>query len=116
MNELIISWKSLFRILLVLTSIFLLWNLSDILMTVLLSLMLAAALYPFVESLNKKLPYTMSAIIVTFVVFLPFVFTFFILLTTFFAQLPSLLVTLTNVIRDSTFTQDLFRQIDFTQY
>jgi predicted PurR-regulated permease PerM len=58
----------------------------------------------------------MSAIIVTVVVFLPFVFTFFILLTTFFAQLPSLLVTLTNVIRDSTFTPDLFKQIDFTQY
>ena len=83
---------------------------------VLLSVMLAAALYPFVASLNKKLPYTMSAIIVTIVVFLPFVFTFFILLTTFFAQLPSLLATLTNVIRDSTFTPDLFRQIDFTQY
>jgi len=116
MNDLTISWKSIFRILLVLVSIFLVWHLSDILMMVLLSVMLAAALYPFVASLNKKLPYTMSAIIVTIVVFLPFVFTFFILLTTFFAQLPSLLATLTNVIRDSTFTPDLFRQIDFTQY
>ena len=116
MNDFTISWKSIFRILLVLVSIFLVWHLSDILMMVLLSVMLAAALYPFVASLNKKLPYTMSAIIVTIVVFLPFVFTFFILLTTFFAQLPSLLATLTNVIRDSTFTPDLFRQIDFTQY
>jgi len=116
MNDFTISWKSIFRILLVLVSIFLVWHLSDILMMVLLSVMLAAALYPFVASLNKKLPYTMSAIIVTIVVFLPFVFTFFILLTTFFAQLPSLLATLTAVIRDSTFTPDLFRQIDFTQY
>lgn len=111
-----ISWRSIFRVLLVLASLFLIWKLQSVLMMVLLSLMLAAALYPLVGYLNRKLPLTLSAVLVTLLVLLPFVFTFFLLISTFVEQLPSLLATINSIIKTSPVAPDVVKQIDFTQY
>ncbi len=111
-----VSWRSIFRILLVLGILFLIWELQSVLMMVLLSLMLAAALYPLVGYLNKKLPLTLSAVLVTILVLLPFVFTFFLLISTFVEQLPALLATINTVIKTSPVAPDVIKQIDFTQY
>jgi putative heme transporter len=111
-----LSWRSIFRILIVLFILFLVWKLSSVLIVLLLSIMLAAALYPVVLYVSKKLPLALSAVLVTLLILLPFFFTFFILLTTFIDQLPSLLVTLNNIIQNSSFAPDLFKQVDFTQY
>lgn len=111
-----ISWRSIFRILIVFLILFLIWKLSSVLIVLLLSIMLAAALYPVVLFVNKKLPLALSAVLVTLLILLPFFFTFFMLLTTFIEQLPSLLSTLNNVIRNSPVAPELFKQVDFTQY
>lgn len=116
MGEHTISWRSIFRILLVLVAIFLTWKLQSVLMMVLLSLMLAAALYPLVGFLNRKLPLTLSAVLVTLLVLLPFVFTFFLLISTFVEQLPSLLATINAIIKTSPVAPEVVKQIDFTQY
>jgi putative heme transporter len=116
MGEFTISWRSIFRILLVLASLFLIWKLQTVLMMVLLSLMLAAALYPLVVYINRKLPLTLSAVLVTLLVLLPFVFTFFLLISTFVEQLPALLGTINAIIKTSPVAPEVIKQIDFTQY
>ena len=111
-----ISWTSLFRIVILAFSLYLIWQLTSVIMIVLLSLMLSAALYPAVKFLNKKLPLALSSVIIIMILFLPIIIIIVQIIPNLIIQLPYLLQTINNIVSSSPLTPESVKNIDWVQY
>lgn len=111
-----LSWKALLRVAIVISAAYLLWQLKGIFIIIVLSLMLASAIYPMVRFLNKKLPLSFASIISIFVIFIPLVLITLLLISTFIHELPGLLSTLNKVIKTSTFGSGFFGALNLNDY
>ncbi|MBI1863017.1 AI-2E family transporter [Candidatus Microgenomates bacterium] len=111
-----LSWQALFRILILLMGIYFVWKTGSILVLILVSAMLAAALNPLVRRLNKRLPLFVSTFIVVFLLFIPFVILGAIVIPSFIREFPGVVHTVNRIVRSSSILPDSLRNIDLTQY
>lgn len=111
-----LSWFAIFRVVTVGLALFVIWKILGVIIIVLLSMMLAAALYPIVKSLGKKLPFTIAATIVILLLFLPIILVFITILPNFINQLPSLIKTLDAIVKSSSLVPNILKTVDINPY
>lgn len=115
-NEITISWTTIFRLVVTGVVIYLTWYLFSILLLILMSLMLAAALYPIVLRLKKRLTLTLASILVVFMLVLPIGILIFSIIPSLIQQFPDIVSTLDNIASKSALLPPQVKTIDFTQY
>lgn len=115
-NEVNISWESILKIVVVVVSIYIIWQLQGIILTLLLSMMLSAALYPLAKYLNRKFSMAFSSVLVIILLFIPMIAIFSFIIPTFVQEFPKIVSILNSIIHSSTILPAELRKIDFTQY
>ncbi len=111
-----LSWRALGRVVAVGLIVFLSWKAIWIFVDILIALMLATALYPIVEKVNKKLPLLLSIVTVIVGILLPFAILGFFIIPALTKQLPDLLNAFYGVISHATFLPDSIRNFDLIEY
>ena len=111
-----LSWRSIFRVILAACVIYLVINLFKIILLILISMMLASALYPLVVQLRKFLPLTVAAILAIVILFLPVVFLALTIIPTLVSQFPEILKALNSAVDNSTLLPPALRNVDFSSY
>lgn len=111
-----LSWASLFRVVTVALLVYLIWRLSGIIIISILSLVLAATLYPIVKFLNRKLSLTFSSIITIILIFLPLITIITFLTKGFVTQLPGIVSNFGSTIQSSNNIPQFIKELDFTKY
>lgn len=110
-----LSWEALLRVIVVIFSAFLLWRLQDVVIIILMSLILASAVQPLVKKLSQKLPLTLSASLIIFMLFLPLAIVLIGLVPGFYKEVPNILRTIDTTLQ-SPYFPDAVRTIDLEQY
>jgi predicted PurR-regulated permease PerM len=114
--EVSISPKTIKTILLIALGIFFVWKLSDIFILMITAIMVASALDPAVQWLNKKLSLTLSAAIVVIALILPLVYVVGAVIPDFISQFPAISLRITSTLSHLDFLPPFLRQLDFSQY
>lgn len=115
-DESLLGWAAIFRIITACLIIYLVWRLFDIILLIVVSMMLAAAFYPIVQKLQKKVSTTIATLLAFSLLLIPLVFLAISILPNLISQFPDILKTLDNVLNGSTILPPAIRSIDFTQY
>lgn len=89
---------------------------TSILLIILISLMLATALYPLVKRLNRKLPLVLSALLVVLLLVLPFFIIAATVLPSLASDFPHIVKQLNNLLNNALFLPEPLKNIDFNQY
>lgn len=110
------SWQAIGRIVATLLIAVFVWKTFSILVLILVSAMLAAALYPLVTWLHKKLPLVVATFLVVLLLLVPFIILGATVIPTFVREFPDLVVTLNRIINNSPIIPPSVRSIDITQY
>lgn len=110
------SFSAIIRIIVSILAVYLIWKGSQILLVILIAIMLATALYPIVKVVNKKLPLSISALLVVLLLVLPFFIVGATALPGLVAEFPELLKKVNALLNDSLFLPESLRNIDFNQY
>jgi predicted PurR-regulated permease PerM len=111
------SWNAIFRLVLTGVTIYVFFVLQSTILLIFVSGMLAAALYPFVKFLHKRMvPLSLSAVLVMLLILMPLVLIFVLVLPPLYRQYPSIVDSLSNVINHSDKLPVSLRDIDFDQY
>jgi predicted PurR-regulated permease PerM len=110
-----LSWKALLRVVVVALSLYLIWNLYNVVIIILLSLVLASALNPIVKVLDKKLPISLSAVLVILILLLPIFIVIIGLVPGLTTQIPNLIKTLNIALKNSILPESI-KNIDLMQY
>ncbi len=111
-----LSWQALGRVVTTGLIILFVWKTFNILILILVSIMLAAALNPLVMKLNRKFPLIISTLLVVFILLVPFITLGVIAIPTFIREFPALLKTLSGIVNNSPLIPSSIRDIDFAQY
>jgi predicted PurR-regulated permease PerM len=111
-----ISWRAIGRIITALAVVFFIIKTLGILILILVSAMMATALYPLVQQLHRKLPLVVSIIIVLLLLLIPFIILGISLVPVFTTEFPNLLKTLDTILNKSAFIPPQVRNFDFTDY
>jgi predicted PurR-regulated permease PerM len=114
--EVSLSPKTIRTILLIAVGIFFVWKLSSIFILLVTAIMVASALDPAVTWLNKKLPLTLSAIIVVVGLILPLVYVVGAVIPDFISQFPAISERITRALSEANFLPSFLRQLDLSQY
>lgn len=114
--EVSISSETISRILIIAAGILLVWKLSDIFILLITAIMIASALNPAVEWLNKKLSLTLSAVLVVIGLILPLVYVVGAVIPNFVSQFPEISQRVTGTLSNVDFLPSFLRNLDFTQY
>lgn len=85
-------------------------------MIVVVSAMLAAALYPIVQRLHKKLPLTLSAVLVVLTLLLPLILIGAAVFPGLVRQFPDIINSLNEFINHTPWITKYFKNIDLNQY
>ncbi|HUQ85875.1 MAG TPA: AI-2E family transporter [Candidatus Limnocylindrales bacterium] len=110
------SFGAIIRIVVSLVAVYLIWKASGILLVILISIMLATALFPVVKKVNQKLPLGISALLVVLLLVLPFFLIGATALPSLISEFPDLLKKVNSLLNDSLFLPESLRNIDFNQY
>lgn len=110
-----LSWKALLRVVVIVLSLYLIWNLYNVVIILLLSLVLATAMNPLVKKLDQKLPLSLSAVLVILLLLLPFVVVVAGLIPGFANEIPNLIKTLNNALKNYV-SPELIKSINLNQY
>lgn len=110
------SFGAIARIILSVLTVYLVWKASGVLIIILISIMLAAALHPVVFRLSKHIPFGISAFLAVIFLLLPFIVIGVTVLPNFVVQFPSVLDKVSALVNHSTFLPETFRNIDLNQY
>ena len=110
------SWEALLRIVVVCLLIIFVWKTFNILILVLVSAMIAAALHPLVTKLSRRLPFTVATLLVILLLFVPFIFIGATVIPRLVQEFPSLIKMLDTILTGSSFLPRSLRSIDFSQY
>ncbi len=112
-----LSWKALARIVIIVGTIWLCWYLFDTILLILVSIMLASALFPLVYKLIKRgVPIVLAAILVVFVLFIPIIIIIVTIIPGLIQQFPEVIQQVNAVLNKSTLLPPELRNIDFSQY
>lgn len=111
-----LSWPAIGRVVTTILIAIFVWKTFSILVLILVSAMLASALYPLVTRLNRKLPLVFSTLLVVLLLLVPFIILGATVIPSFVREFPDLLKTLDNIINNSPFIPPAVRNIDFAQY
>jgi predicted PurR-regulated permease PerM len=111
-----LSWQAIGRIVLTILIILMVWKIFDMLIVILVSAMLATALYPIVKKLQKRMPLSLATLLVVLLLLVPFVIMGATLIPSFATEFPKVLETLNKTINQSTILPSQLREIDLTQY
>ncbi len=115
-KEINISWISILRIVVVGVGIYLVWQLQGIFLTILLSLMISSALYPLLETLNRKFSLALSSIFIIALLFIPLIAILTFIIPSFFTEVPKLIGTINEIIKSSKLLPPELKTINLTQY
>lgn len=96
--------------------ILLVWKTFHVLILILVSMMLATALYPIVTRLHTKLPLILSTFLAVLLLLVPFIIIGATVIPSFVREFPDLLQTLDRIINTSPIIPASIRTVDFTQY
>lgn len=110
------SWPAIGRLIATGLILLIVWKIFNIIVLVLIAAMLAAALYPFVKKLNTKLPLSISALMVIFLLLVPFIILAITVIPGVIRQFPALLKTLTGIVHNLPVVPSSVRNVDLTQY
>ncbi len=112
-----LSWKALMRIVIIVAAIWLSWFLFDTILLILVSIMLASALFPIVYRLMRKgVPITLASILVVFVLFIPIIIIIVTVVPGLIQQFPEIVQQVNIVLNKSALLPPELRNIDFSQY
>lgn len=112
-----LSWNALFRVVIVILICVLTYRLMSTLLLILVSLMLATALYPSVMWLHKRMvPLSLAAVLVVLLILLPIVLLCYLIIPPLYSQYPSLVDTLSHVIKESSNLPAAVKEIDINEY
>lgn len=114
--EVSISPRTIRNIILIAVAILLIWKLSSIFILLITAIMVASALNPAVEWLNKKLSITLSAALVVIGLILPLIYVLGAVIPDFISQFPVITTRVTTAISNADFLPSYLRQIDLNQY
>ena len=114
--EISLSSETIKTILLIALVLFVIWKLSDIVILLITAVMIASALSPAVKWLHKKLPLTVSAIMVIVGLILPLAYVLGAVMPNFISQFPDLVARVKAAVSGAAFLPPVIRQLDFSQY
>ncbi len=111
-----LSWQAIGRVIATCLIILFVWKTFSILILILVSAMLAAALYPLVMKLNMKLPLIISTLLVVLLLLVPFIILGATVIPGFVQEFPELLKTLDTIVNKSPIIPPAVKNIDIAQY
>jgi len=111
-----LSWQAIGRVFGAILIVVFVWKTFNILVLILISAMLATALYPLVLRFNRKLPLVLSTLLVVLLLLVPFIILGATVIPGFVRELPELLKSLDDIINKSPVIPPSVRSIDFTKY
>lgn len=115
--EVSLSSKTIYTLLFIAIGIFLVWQLSDIIILTITAMMCAAALAPAVDWLHsKKIPVVAAALMVVIVLVLPIIYILVSVLPTFVTQFPTIMDTISKSLNSYNFLPAEIRNLDLAQY
>ncbi len=110
------SWEALGRIVIMGLVVLVAWRLGDIFMDILIAIVLAAALYPIVQMLHRKLPLMLSVLIVLFSLIILLAACAYFAVPIFVRELPNFLVTINTTIAHLPFAPHSWQTFDIVKY
>ncbi|MEI8130076.1 MAG: AI-2E family transporter [bacterium] len=111
-----LSWQALGRVTVLALGIFLAWQAIDVLVAIVISLILATAVYPYVKRLHKKIPLLPATIVVFTALLIPFVLFGVFVVPNIVSEIPSLIATLHQVLSHAMFLPPELRSFDAAAY
>ena len=114
--EYTISWKSIWRLVIALGAIYLVWQLSELILIIMTSIMLAAAFYPVVKMLERRMSATLASILVFSLLLLPIILILFTFIPNLIEQFPDILRTVNIILDKSSIVPPSLKNIDLSQY
>ena len=111
-----LSWQALGRVVLLGLGLLLAWKAVTVLVGILIALILATAVYPFVKRLRRKMPLLPAAMIVFGLILVPFVLFGIFVVPNILSQIPSLVDAFHQILSHATFLPVELRSFDATAY
>jgi predicted PurR-regulated permease PerM len=112
-----LSWVALFRVATTAGIIWLCWYLFDTILLIIVSLMLAAALFPIVYKLmQRKIPITLASVLVVLVLFIPIILIIVTIVPGLIQQFPEIVTQLNLVVNKAAILPPEVRNSNFSQY
>ena len=111
------SWQALFRIVAVALLVFLVWKALGVFVVILISLVIAASLYPIAKKMNqKKIPMIISTCLVIILLLIPIALLITVTSLTFGKQFPEVLGVLAPALAKFHITTDFLKSANITTY
>lgn len=117
-QEHLLSFEALTRIVIVGIIVILGWKALSILPIILIALVLTAAFYPVIKTVQKKIkiPFILSIFLILIIPIIPFVVLGFIYIPKIINEVPFLLNSINNIISHSSFISSLLKDFNFISY
>jgi len=110
------SWEALRRIVIVGLVILIAWRLGEIFADIVIAMVFAAALYPIVQKLHKKLPFMLSILIVLFSFIIPLAVLAYFAIPAFVHGFPDFLTSINSTISHLSFAPASWKDFNLIQY
>ena len=110
------SWEALQRIVIAGLVVLLAWRLGDVFLDILIAMVLAAALYPLVKALSRKLPFILSIILVILALVIPIAVFAYFFIPSFVREFPGFITSLDKTISQLPFAPVSWRNFNIVQY
>ncbi len=111
-----LSWNALGRVVVVALGLYLAWRAVGVLVALLMSIILATALFPFVRTLRKHMSLLVADIIVFGIVLVPLVLFIVFLAPRIIEEIPALLTSLHQILSHANFLPEQLRSFDAVAY
>jgi predicted PurR-regulated permease PerM len=117
-QEHLLSFEALTRIVIVGIIVLLGWKALSILPIILIALVLSAAFYPIIKTVQKKIkiPFILSIFLILIIPIIPFIVLGFIYIPKIINEVPFLLNSINNIISQSSFISSLLKDFNFISY
>ena len=111
-----LSWQALGRVVLVGLALYLAWRAVDVLVALLMAIIIATALYPFVRRLRHHMSLLWASIFVFGIVLVPFILFGVFVMPKIISEIPSLLSSLQQILSHASFVPQQLRSFDAVSY
>jgi predicted PurR-regulated permease PerM len=111
-----LSWAALGRVVLLALGLYLAWRALDVLVALIMALIIATALFPFVRRLRRHMSLLWAAVIVFSTMLVPFILFGVFIVPRIIGEIPSLLATLHEVLSNASFLPEQLRAFDALAY
>jgi len=117
-KEHLFSFEALTRIVIMGIIVLLGWKALSILPIILIALVLSAAFYPIIKTVQKKIkiPFILSIFLILIIPIIPFIVLGFIYIPKIINEVPFLLNSINNIISQSSFISSLLKDFNFISY